>query len=467
MLTLNGVNRKPPWWLAGGISPADMVGAWQGVGAASKADSYVNLANPGVYDMTEGLESPIWSAHWGWKFYGSPDRYLTLPAFNLNYTIIVKWRAALTYSDQSVCLFGNLASGFGTFFMPLRYYLTLNEHWAINGTNDSSGVKATSYPHGVVAMAGNKVYIDGVDDGVTLTTGTLPSIPMYLGRLNFSSSFPFAHVYVQAVAIYNRVLTATEVAAVTNALNETCQLDADVFFIVGQSNAAGYLTNNQACTSPYAWMFGKDYILKPMQDPCGTASGALETTMQTGAAYGSIYPLVADQIVAATGRPVVFCNIAVSGKNLKDYWMPPSTVPYDLNSGDGIGGGNHFACLWHRWRAAQEFGTPRAILAWCGEGEVMYAYSQAVCNTAIDTFADAAYAAMGMKTMFCKVHDVLGDETNYNAAVAEAWSDNANVLQGPDLHDLISDDDWHLKTDGKGAEAAARWATAIKNTFGW
>lgn len=41
-----------PWYLAGGAPTP--VGAYQAKGAASYAASLVNLANPGINDLTEG-----------------------------------------------------------------------------------------------------------------------------------------------------------------------------------------------------------------------------------------------------------------------------------------------------------------------------------------------------------------------------------------------------------------------------
>jgi len=41
-----------PWWLSGGIAAANCVAAYQPKGAASLEASYVNLANPGTYNLT-------------------------------------------------------------------------------------------------------------------------------------------------------------------------------------------------------------------------------------------------------------------------------------------------------------------------------------------------------------------------------------------------------------------------------
>src|SRR5574338_141498 len=55
-----------PWWLSGGVSPPDVVAAYQPKGAANLAESYINLANPGTYNASPAV-SPGWSSLTGWE----------------------------------------------------------------------------------------------------------------------------------------------------------------------------------------------------------------------------------------------------------------------------------------------------------------------------------------------------------------------------------------------------------------
>ena len=59
-----------PWYLAGGISAANCLAAYQPKGAASLAASYSNLANPGTYNAAPGV-APTFDASTGWTFNGS------------------------------------------------------------------------------------------------------------------------------------------------------------------------------------------------------------------------------------------------------------------------------------------------------------------------------------------------------------------------------------------------------------
>lgn len=54
------------------------------------------------------------------------------------------------------------------------------------------------------------------------------------------------------------------------------------------------------------------------------------------------------------------------------------------------------------------------------------------------------------------------DQVPINAAIAEAWGDNANVLEGPSFTDITpSVDGLHMKTDSELQTAAERWYAAL------
>lgn len=55
-----------PWYLAGGISAANCLAAYQPKGAASYAVSKVNLASPGTRNLSDGATPPNWDATNGW-----------------------------------------------------------------------------------------------------------------------------------------------------------------------------------------------------------------------------------------------------------------------------------------------------------------------------------------------------------------------------------------------------------------
>ncbi len=82
-----------PWWLAGGIAPANCVVAYQPKGASSLSASYINLATPGLNDVVVGTE-PAWDSVNGWKGDGSTT-YLYSPV-----TPVSTWTVAFRFSNR-------------------------------------------------------------------------------------------------------------------------------------------------------------------------------------------------------------------------------------------------------------------------------------------------------------------------------------------------------------------------------
>lgn len=76
MPAVHGGQAVTPWYLAGGVAKATCLAAYQAIGAASLAESYVNLANPGTYNLSGGV-APTWAAETGWTFDGSSQYKLT------------------------------------------------------------------------------------------------------------------------------------------------------------------------------------------------------------------------------------------------------------------------------------------------------------------------------------------------------------------------------------------------------
>jgi hypothetical protein len=197
-----------PWWLSGGLAPADCLVAYQSKNAASLAASYVNLANPGTYDASV-VNAPTWSAGIGWTFNGSSNQ------LNCAYTPVSQksWIVKITASSATnrfPFLSGTGSNSVGT--LPnwtasggsIAYY---------NGQSAGKTPAVTSGSH-VLAVAGTKAYRNGSDEGIT--------IPAWIGSgTTINIGVPGANGWnsvIEAIAFYNRVLTASEVAAISSAL---------------------------------------------------------------------------------------------------------------------------------------------------------------------------------------------------------------------------------------------------------
>lgn len=84
-----------PWWLAGGVSAANAIVAYQPIGAANLAGSYINLANAGTHNAAPGV-APTFDASTGWTFNGT--QYLTTTITpNDSPSIIIRYSNSLAF----------------------------------------------------------------------------------------------------------------------------------------------------------------------------------------------------------------------------------------------------------------------------------------------------------------------------------------------------------------------------------
>lgn len=235
----------------------------------------------------------------------------------------------------------------------------------------------------------------------------------------------------------------------------------DVFVIAGQSNASGSGTNNQSYSHATlkAGLFGNDYKWHELTDPTDTGLNQVDTVSSDGPGgevnKGSAWPHLATNFLANVGLPCAFVPCALGGTSITA-WLP---------------GANHqdrttlFGSLVYR---ALQTGV-KCVLWWQGEADAAAGMTQATYNGHLDTIANAVFTDLGVKLMPCKLQTCTGvsqiAQDRINAAIAEAWADNANVLTGPDLTGLVSDDGNHLKSDANLAAAGALWWNALETAF--
>jgi hypothetical protein len=181
------------WYLAGG-APMPVV-AYQPIGAASLADSYVNLVNPGTLDAAPGV-APTWASGTGWGFDGS-TQYLTtgiVPASG--YSVVVRFSdsAPLSYIVVGV------ASALGAGMQLYTRRLSGQAAWRSGGLLDSS----PTMTDGVMGIAGQAAYRDGVLEGTIPDWTTAETRAFFVGaNNNVGSPSNFFAGNVQAVAIYD------------------------------------------------------------------------------------------------------------------------------------------------------------------------------------------------------------------------------------------------------------------------
>lgn len=229
-LSLLGVSGKTAtvsggWWLSGSISAANCIGAYQAKGVASLAASYTNLANSGTYNLTAGT-APAWDATNGWIFDGyTSKRYLKTgiaPENDQTWSMIVRYSGspAIESNPGSITLAGAVAnSPYG----ELKVVSSTSAYYGKVSNGDTKNFAGTYYKteSGVIAVAGTYGYLNGEQGitGIPTVAGTIPEI--YIGARNMwdTTIDEYATVNVQAIAIYDAVLSEAQVAALTTAMN--------------------------------------------------------------------------------------------------------------------------------------------------------------------------------------------------------------------------------------------------------
>lgn len=312
-------------------------------------------------------------------------------------------------------------------------------------------------------------------NSATPVTATLTGTPRVGVAPEFSLGASSARPWdgrIGPSAFWRRLLTTEEKAAWVAGLpyinmQYLVPPQRDVFIIAGQSNASGRGTSNQVWSHAtlIPLMYGNDNRIKKLADPTDSPTGQADAVSSdiSPAAAGSVWPLVATDLMATTGRATVFVPCAKGGTSITQ-WLP---------------GADHqdrttlYGSMVYRTLQAAQYGTLRLAVWWQGETDALAGMSQATYNAHLDTIANAYYVDTGIKLMACKFQTCGGisdaDELKINAAIAEAWSDNPNVLTGADLTGITADsgDQLHLNSNGNLSSAAALIGTAIKARLGW
>ena len=198
------------WWQVTGKT---CVAAYQPIGAASLAASYINLANPGTYDAAPGV-APTWASLTGWAFVAS--QYLktgVVPASG--YSILVRFMDSTASGDNYLA---GCTNSSGNEFWVTHRFIGLGCNYA-NGTR--LGAVLPNETSGVLAFAGSIAYRNGVAEaGSMLGTYTITR-DIYIGGLNTGPGGfygKYLNTKICAIAIYSDTLTAGEVATVSAAM---------------------------------------------------------------------------------------------------------------------------------------------------------------------------------------------------------------------------------------------------------
>ena len=193
------------WWRAGGAP--EPVAAYQPIGAASLAASYVNLANPGVFDAAP-QSTPVWSSA-GWDMTTNWRLLTGITGIAVGFdgwSMLVRFSAASS-AHSAFGVYNAAGNSFSIFpSLSSRVYYTINQDNFIT----------PALTAGVLGIAGNTGYRNGSFD-LALSGGGNPTGQIVIGARNDTTSQFWSGVW-EAGAIWDTTLTAPQMAAVSAAM---------------------------------------------------------------------------------------------------------------------------------------------------------------------------------------------------------------------------------------------------------
>lgn len=216
------------WWLAGGVDPADVVGAWRSQGAASYAASLVNLSGgPNLVAPPPPEAGPTWTAQRGWQ--GSSHNRLQVAggAYPQH-----GWSYFMKVGDSRIG--SQQFMGCRNIWNQDATGMDLNNTGAFQSINAfGNGAFGGVVITGTMTLAGSRYYVDGVLRSPLLPTPNATPPPACAYQLYILTSHwgdltgtatPGPHggstqTRVYALAVYSDTLTAGQVAAIATAVS--------------------------------------------------------------------------------------------------------------------------------------------------------------------------------------------------------------------------------------------------------
>jgi lysophospholipase L1-like esterase len=225
-----------PWYLAGGISLANLAAIWSPVNAASLDASYTRIAgdqgNADVDPTVVGGTAPTWAAGSGWKF--STNQYLKSGVIPTDaYSMIIQF-SNVVLTDQDV-LAGqyNDVSGAAMFLIQTRV-----AGMDVYHGNGNFKINAPLLTAGFYGISGKQAYRDGLPDGVPIVAGGATAVyrEIFMGANNYQNGTVSGCIeaYIQRIVFYKTTLTDVQNAAVVSAAR-----GLPVMVAFGDSIAAG------------------------------------------------------------------------------------------------------------------------------------------------------------------------------------------------------------------------------------
>lgn len=232
----------------------------------------------------------------------------------------------------------------------------------------------------------------------------------------------------------------------------------DIYVIAGQSNASGRGSSPSHYSHPTfkASLFGNDDRWGNLADPTDSASGQVDTVSKDIYAAGSVWPLLATQLMAAENVPVAFVPCAREGTTILKWQKDGSAASQRRTL---------YGSMLRRVRAVG--GQVRAVLFWQGEADARWHTGHKTYETLLRRFAGDVLADTGARVVTAQIGDYgmnWYDAPGVDAirfAQQDAWNAGGGVLPGPALYDIDLAKTAHFTRGTDLQTAARRWAAAI------
>jgi len=182
-----------PWYRAGGIPAANCIGAYKALGTGNIAASYVNLANPGTYDLTTA-SAPTFDASYGWAFDGI-SQYLGSGIVPVNNQT---WSMAIRYTDANGILAGIDSPGANDFYLAYNVYYS----------SVTLLIKSPTKASGILMMCGANAYRETTLEGTIPAGSASNTRPIWIGANGAATPVSFSVSKIQAIAIWNIDISA-------------------------------------------------------------------------------------------------------------------------------------------------------------------------------------------------------------------------------------------------------------------
>ena len=234
----------------------------------------------------------------------------------------------------------------------------------------------------------------------------------------------------------------------------------DIYVVAGQSNASGRGSSPNWYTHPVlrATLFGNDDRWEELLDPVDGASGQVDRVSADPLAGGSVWPLLATELMAAENVPVAFVPCARGTTPIRR-WVEDASAPHARTT--------LYGSMLRRVRAVG--GRVRAVLFWQGEADARESTSQEAYAAALRSLSAALTQDCGAPLVAAQIGDY--DMRRYSRegvdairlAQQQAWLAGW-ALEGPALYDIDLHGGVHFTAWDDELIAARRWAAAILST---